>query len=109
MLTEYDYFIAVQIVNPNSYVELQEWHLPMQENPEEVLIEKDAFEKMSEEAKDLIHIILKTPTEFTEIFTPTGKVKEQAMYHILIHLKRKFGYQKAISIIGEIKLWLSNK
>lgn len=75
-------------------------------NPEQLLIKKDSFENLSQEAKELILIIINAPQEFLDLFkTPARLIWSRNFFKkcLVDSLKSKI---IAESIIEEISIWV---
>jgi hypothetical protein len=82
-----------------SYMELstfgdeKNFTLPSHFNQEEEYLKKEAFEKLSKEAKDVINIVLGSPAEILEKFK-TSKYNLYSKELLKRYLKEKFNWKK---------------
>jgi hypothetical protein len=91
-LTEQDYLVAYRIsseemktIDPHADDNL----ISKQLSPEEAVIKQDSFDKLSDEAKEIVNFILSQPNEILEILS-TPKTKKITKNSILKHLDKMF-------------------
>jgi len=77
--------------NPNNYFPVENMEEELSKkvlSPEEILLKKEKFSIISEEAKFVMKIIMNTPSELTSILkTSTGKITERTIKNTLRRLK----------------------
>jgi hypothetical protein len=77
-------------------------------SPEEIVIKKQLFQKLSREAKEVIGIILEAPDEIVDLIK-TREQKRITKRRIKDHLIKTFGGKfTAEMIIKEIQDWVKN-
>lgn len=109
-VTEEDYYRAWQIYTGAAFLNMDdpdnEWQLPKyMDDPERILLRKDAYEQLSNEARAVIDIIVNPSFEtLHECSTKTGKLTERSV---------RIGLNKLLNskfitkyVLEEIKRWL---
>ena len=106
-----DYLIVYEILK-NDYIPLTttdeqgQMILKEQKNPENLYLKKEAYQKLSEEAKEIIMTIINAPTEMIEIFSPKlGKVN---INKIVLYFRKIFGNRKTKLAVKEISKFVDN-
>jgi len=106
--SDYTWLVAVNI-NNWTYIDHEEWDMedPNYGDPEISLIKKEKKDLLSEEAKQVIDIILNSPSEVLDSFKSKSgkKINKTKVYG---YLKKELGWQwKTIwNVSKEIKEWL---
>lgn len=81
-------------------------------SPEEVIIERQTFEQLSREARELISFILNAPEQCLELLkTPSGKsnkISIRQIRRLLTNSHRSKNVSRANRIISEVRLWLKS-
>ena len=104
---DYDWLVAANI-NNWVYIDHEEWDRedPYHKNPEQLLISKEK-KKLSQEAIQVINIILNSPSEVINTFKSKSgkKINKTKIYD---YIRKELGWQwKTIwAVAKEIKEWL---
>ena len=80
--------------------------LKEQRTPESLYIKNETYQKLSDEAKEIIMIIVNAPAEIIEIFSP---VKHKTNINkVISYFKKIFGYRKTKLAVKEISKFVDN-
>jgi len=80
--------------------------LKEQKTPESLYLKKEAYQKLSNEAKEIIMTIINAPAEMVEIFSPKlGKVN---INKVISYFKNKIGNRKTKLAVKEITKFVDN-
>lgn len=119
-INEYNYIIAYNylregahhIITNDSEAEQSEIEgsiiLPSPTNPESEILKRENYNELSDEAKEVIHIILNSPKEVIELFlTPTRKQMSKRMLKdaLIKCWKSAFIVEQ---VFKEITKWVNN-
>ena len=80
--------------------------LEEQKTPENLYFKKEAYQKLSEEAKEIIMIIVNAPAEMIELFSP--KKHKTNINKVISYFKKIFGNRKTKLAVREIKTFVKN-
>jgi len=80
--------------------------LEEQKTPENLYFKKEAYQKLSEEAKEIIMIIVNAPAEMIELFSP--KKHKTNINKVISYFKKIFGNRKTKLAIREIIKFVDN-
>lgn len=98
-----DDLICASNVFFGDFIPLEDITLVENKNPESILIAKSIFQSLSNEAKEVINIILNAPNE---LFLVNGKFKKMELSKIL--RENKWSFKKIYSIQKEISEFCQN-
>lgn len=109
-ITEEDYIIAYSIQHKDfKQVDTENDILPSHQiSAEQAIIKQQAFDKLSREAKDVIDVILNSPTEVVRLMA-TPKRHEITIRSVYRHLVKVF-HSRFIArhVIREIQEWVNH-
>jgi len=80
--------------------------LEEQRTPESLYIRKESYKKLSNEAKEIIMIIVNAPAEVIELFSP--KFGKTNINKVISYFKKIFGDKKTKLAVREIKTFVKN-
>jgi hypothetical protein len=109
-LTEEDYYRAWRIYNGSAFVDIDkpnhDWCVPKyNKNPEQILLEKEAYEQLSAEAKMVINMVVNPSFEMLrECSTKTGMLTECSIRKGLTRILSSKLITKYV--IEEIRRWV---
>jgi len=120
MLTEWDYLNAINIAKADSYVNWEQLEFKNQncdpeffslccqqdENAEKKIIRRDRYRELSDEAKQIIMIILSAPSEMLQMITPkTNKFSIRLISNFISKnfFQRTVPERKTQKVVKEIK------
>ena len=108
-----DYVLAIQVYDTSNYFHISDNPyggenerersvvVPSRDpNPEEVCIKRDTLDKLSEEAKEVIKLILDSPAELFEMMRLKSCFRDQFLFP---YLKRQFGIVRRKRVMDELK------
>jgi hypothetical protein len=99
-LSSYLPYDTVEGYEEDSLMSVLPTHFP---SPEEVLIRRETFSTLSDEAKEIIRLILNAPAEVAEqLKTPKGKVSIN-LVRVYLHRTGKMPYRKILRAEEEIR------
>ena len=126
-IQSWDYLNAIRIADPLSYVNVEllegenefgivdpEYSQLSSErslNPEKEMIKKESYYNLSEEAKQIVSIIVNAPSEILEMMTPkTGNVTLRMVSKFISNqfFNRKVPERKTKRVIKELKGFVKN-
>ena len=74
--------------------------------PEEACVKRDSFEKLSEEAKDVIKLILDCPAEFLEMIWPKKTYFKDRV--LVPYLRKRLGTMGRRRVMDELREFVSD-
>jgi len=80
--------------------------LEEQKTPENLYIKKESYKKLSDEAKEIIMIIVNAPAEVIELFSP--KLGKTNTNKVISYFKKIFGERTTKLAVKEIKTFVNN-
>jgi len=114
---EFDYLSAIGVANANNYFPVSPTDETDKDSPEVVLqskitispenaaIKNDGFEKLSEEAKQIIMLIVWGPIDFFEQIE-TRHFRKITLRKIRSYFGKQYGRRKTSLAIKEIQKWI---
>ena len=109
--TEWDYLNARRISDVNSYVPIEKAQvLSEQLSPEQEVIRRDNYQKLSSEARHVIKMILEAPAEMLQVMsTPiTGRITKRSIEKFIAGYfwKRKCPDRRSKKIMRELSAFV---
>jgi len=97
-----DIIAAMNAINPDNYIPVEENDHPHFDTPERAYIKKHLVKSLTDDAKFLLRLVLDTPQELvTLLFKQNGDVKTTVLTDILSF--RGWSYSRRRDVYNEIK------
>jgi len=106
------HYLTVYEIWKNDYIPLTttdeqgQMILEEQKNPENLYLKKEAYQKLSEEAKEIIMTIINAPAEMIEIFSP--REHKTNINKVISYFRKIFGNRKTKLAVKEISKFVDS-
>ena len=102
-ISEWDCFMTISAADINSYIDYEENPvIDLRLSPEEILLKKESYNRLSEEAKYVIGICLNTPAELLDLIT-TPVYRKISKEKLTKYFRKMWNQKKVNRVFREIQ------